>query len=73
MIRLTPVMPTQQQKPMNSGLPPVLISFTMLLLRPMAAMARTMKNLLSVFTGAKKEAGTPKLPATVVIRDAAMK
>ena len=42
-------MPTQQQNPSSSGLAPVRISLMMLVLSPMAAMARTMKNLLRVF------------------------
>ena len=46
--RLTPVMPTQQQKPKIKGLPAVLISFTILVFSPMAAIASTIKNLLRV-------------------------
>ena len=33
----------------------------MFVFRPMAAMATTIRNLLSVFSGAKKEAATPKV------------
>ena len=48
-------------------------SFTMLVLRPMAAMASTMKNLESSLIGAKKSAGTPIEAAMVVMMEAAMK
>ena len=52
------------------GLPPVLTSFTMLVFKPMAAIAITMKNLLMVFKGSKISAETPKFINTVVIIDA---
>lgn len=58
--RLTAVMPAQQQAPSRRGFPPVFISLTMLLPRPMAAIAMLMKNLLSSFSGANKEAEIPK-------------
>ena len=58
---------------MNNGFPPVFINLMMLLLSPIAAMAKTIKNLLSILTGAKKAEGTPKLPATVVITAARIK
>ena len=64
-MRLTTVMPTQQQKPIKMGLPPVLISFTILVLRPMAHMDSTMKNLLKV--------AIPMFKATVVITEASTK
>lgn len=67
------MIPIQQQRPIKSGLPPVLTSFTMLVLRPMAAMASTMKNLESSLIGAKKSAGTPIEAAMVVMMEAAMK
>ena len=63
-------MPTQQQKPMRMGLPPVFMSLTMLVLRPMAHMDRTMKNLLRVFKGLKASMATPRLSAMVVITEA---
>ena len=53
-------MPAQQQAPSRRGFPPVSISLTMLLPRPMEAIAMMMKNLLSSFSGAKKEAEIPK-------------
>ena len=55
--RLTAVMPAQQQAPMKIGFPPVFMSFTRLVLRPMAAMASTMKNLLSSLMGDGGEDG----------------
>ena len=70
MIRLTTVMPTQQQKPIRMALPPVLISFTILVFKPMAHMERTMKNLLNVFSGLKASIVTPIFRAIVVIKEA---
>ena len=69
--RLTHVIPAQQQAPMKIGFPPVFISFTTLVFSPIAPIAMTMKNLLSVFRGLKIPAGTPKYTATVVITEAA--
>ena len=66
-------MPSQQQKPIKRGLPPLLTSFTILLFNPIAAIASTMKNLLSSFTGSKKETGMPKEPETVVMTEASIK
>ena len=71
--RLVPVIPAQQQAPMARGRPPVLMSLTMSVLSPMAAIERTMKNLLRVLMGENTEASTPKWMATVVMREAAMK
>ena len=71
--RLTPVIPTQQKKPIINGFPPVLISLTIFVLRPMATIARTMKNLLRILTGVKTSVETPKLIATVVITEARIK
>lgn len=72
-MRLTTVMPTQQQKTIKMGLPPVLISFTILVLRPMAHMDSTMKNLLKVFKGLKASIAIPMFKATVVITEASTK
>ena len=72
-MRLVIVIPAQQHAPRRIGLPPVLISLTMLLLRPIAAIAMMMQNLLSSLSGAKIPAGTPELRATVVITEARMK
>ena len=47
MSRLAPVMPAQHTAPSRMGLPPERTSLTTLLLRPMAAMAITMRSLLS--------------------------
>ena len=44
MPRLTSVIPAQQAAPMTIGFPPVRISFTMSLFKPIAAIAMTMKN-----------------------------
>ena len=44
MPKLTAAMPTQQQAPMKMGLPPVRTSLTMFVLKPIAAMAMTIKN-----------------------------
>lgn len=51
--RLTPVMPTQQQKPMINGLPPVRISFTISVFSPMAAIAINKKKLRQLFNRGK--------------------
>ena len=59
-------MPTQQQNPSSSGLAPVRISLMMLVLSPMAAMARTMKNLLRVFSGVKMSVEIPVAETMVV-------
>ena len=71
--RLAIVMPIQQQKPRASGLPPVLISLMIFVFRPTALMARTMKNLLSVFSGVNTSADTPAEVAIVVITEARTK
>ena len=73
MSRLMEAMPTQQQKPRASGLPPVLMSFTMFVFKPTAHMARTMKNLLSVFRGENTDAETPREVAIVVMTEASTK
>lgn len=66
-------MPAQQQNPIKIGLPPVLISFTRSVFRPMAAIAMTMRNLDSSLKGEKKAELTPAWVQTVAIRDARMK
>lgn len=73
MERLAIVIPIQQQKPSASGLPPVLISLMIFVFRPTALMARTMKNLLSVFSGVNTSADTPAEVAIVVITEARTK
>ena len=57
--RQTPVIPAQQEAPRRIGLPPFFISLTIFVFRPMAAIARMIKNLLSSFTGPNVEAETP--------------
>ena len=71
--RLTHAIPIQQQNPINIGLPPVLTSFTMFVLRPIADIAITIKNLLNVLKISKKLLSTLKNDvATVVTIEAAM-
>lgn len=66
-------MPVQQQAPRRIGFPPDLISFIILLLRPIAAIAMMIKNLLSSFKGENTAADIPKFMATVVMTDASIK
>ena len=66
-------MPTQQQNPNASGLPPVLINLMILVFKPIAAIASTIKNLLSSFNGVNTSAETPAFTAIVVIKDAPIK
>ena len=68
--RLTAVIPAQQQKPVKIGFPPVLMSLTMLVFRPIAAIAMTIKNLLSVLSGSVTAAGRAN---TVVTTEASTK
>lgn len=67
------LIPTQHINPRRSGFFPVLISSTIFVFTPIAAIASTIMNLLSVLNGVKNSAPTPAAAATVVIRDAAMK
>ena len=71
--KLTPVMLTQQQKPRIIGFPPVFISFTIFVLSPIAAIARTIKNLLNSLIGLKIAISAPADTAMVVITDARIK
>ena len=71
--KLTAVIPIQQQKPRRRGLPPVLISLIISVLRPIAPMDRTIKNLLNSFIGLKTVSAIPIFTATVVITEARMK
>lgn len=66
-------MPIQQQKPINIGFPPVLISFMIFVFNPIADIASTIKNLLSVLIGENTLAFTPSETAIVVMIDAATK
>ena len=68
--RLTSAIPTQQQKPVKMGLPPVFISLTIFVFRPMAAIAMMMRNLLRSLSGAVTSAGSWK---SVVIMEARTK
>lgn len=73
MNKLTVVMPIQQQNPIKIGLPPVLISFIISVLSPIALMASTIKNLLKVFIGENMLEFAPSETETVVMTDAAIK
>ena len=55
------------------GLPPLFTSLTILVLRPMAAIAITMKNLLRVFNGINTSFGMPADTHMVVMMEAATK
>ena len=65
--RQTAVIETQQQNPMKIGLAPLLISLTILVFNPMAAIAMIIKNLLNSFNGAVTVPGRLN---TVVMTDA---
>ena len=64
--KLTIVIPTQQQAPNISGLPPVLINLTTLLFKPTAIIAKTIKNFDNSLMGLKSDAETPKWTQIVV-------
>ena len=70
MPRLTREIPTQQQNPVKMGFPPVLTSLMIFVFSPIAAIAMTMRNLLSSFSGAVTSAGSWN---TVVTTDASTK
>ena len=72
-IRLTQVMPAQHEAPIIMGLPPVFISLTILLFRPIAAIARVIMNLLSSLSGSNAEDGTPLFIHIVVTNAAPIK
>ena len=57
----------QQHNPKSSGFAPVFISFITFVLRPIALIARTIMNLLSLFIGVNISAGAPRDDAIVVI------
>ena len=58
---------------MSIGFLPLRTSLTILVFRPMAAIAIIMKNLLKSLNGVKNSDGTPALTAMVVITEAATK
>ena len=66
-------MQTQQHRPTKMGFVPLLTSLMILVLRPMAAIAMTIKNLLSVLKGVNTLPGTPAAVQTVVITEASTK
>lgn len=70
MARLTAAMDTQQINPMKIGFAPVFTREMISVLRPIAAIAMTIKNLLRSFNGLVMEAGRAK---TVVMMDASTK
>ena len=57
---------TQQPIPKLKGFVLVLTNLTISVLSPTAAIAKTIKNLLSHFNGANTSTLTPKLTASVV-------
>ena len=63
----------QQHNPKSIGFAPVFISFITFVLRPVALIARTIMNLLSLFIGVNISAGAPRDDAIVVIMDARIK
>ena len=71
--RLTKAMLIQQHRPTAIGLPPLLASFMILVLSPIAAIAITIKNLLRVLSGENMLFGTPNEVHTVVITEANIK
>ena len=73
MPRLTSVIPAQQAAPMTTGFPPVRISFTTSLFRPIAAIAMTMKNFDRFLSGTNTSVLTPARTQTVVITEARTK
>ena len=73
MPRLTSVIPAQQAAPMTIGFPPVRISFTMSLFKPIAAIAMTMKNFDRFLSGTNTSVLTPACTQTVVITEAKTK
>jgi len=68
--RLTQAIPSQQQKPIKIGFPPVLISFIIFVFRPIADIDITIKNLLRFLIGAVISTGRLN---TVVTTDASTK
>ena len=66
-------MPVQQQKPIKIGFPPVFINFTISVFKPIADIASTIKNLLSILIGENTPELTPSESASVVITDAPTK
>ena len=67
------MIPIQQQNPIMIGLPPVFTSFIMFVCKPIPAIARIIKNLLSSLNGSNIDDGAPKLIAIVVITEASIK
>ena len=63
-------MHTQQHNPVKIGLPPVLTSLTILVFKPIAAIAMIIRNLLNSFSGAVTLVGSWK---TVVTTEARIK
>lgn len=63
-------MPSQQQNPVKIGFPPVFISFMIFVFMPMAAIAMTIRNLLSSLSGSVTAVGSWNM---VVTTDASTK
>lgn len=70
---LTKEIAIQQQKPMKIGFPPDFTNFIILVFRPIAAIAITIKNLDNVLKGVKTAASTPFIVHTVVMMEASTK
>ena len=63
----------QQIKPKIIGLPPFLINLITFVFKPIATIARTIKNLLNSLNGVKNSAEMPAEMETVVMTEAAIK
>lgn len=67
------MMPIQQQSPARMGFPPVRMSLTIFVFRPIAAIAMIIKNLLSDLKGVKISGEAPRDTAAVVMTEAPAK
>lgn len=70
---LTQDIPIQHTNPIRMGFPPVLTSFIIFVLKPMADIAITIKNLDTVLNGENTSGFIPAAEAIVVISDAPIK
>ena len=66
-------MQIQQHRPMKIGFPPDFTSFTISVLKPMAIIAMTIKNLDNVFKGLKTLLSIPLMVHRVVMMEARTK
>lgn len=72
-ISVIQIIPNQQNNPINKGLPELFISFTILVLNPIAPIAIIIKNLDISLNGLKNLMSIPNLTAIVVITLARIK